>query len=185
LFGQLPWIRSWRNCNGAGKPSKTSSPDAPCRVHEKGGKNNSSRLGDTTLANCVDRTSQKVPNLRKKRIHPHSMRHSGGSAFEVGGGSVDDQPLSRTCQASHDESVRESGFRDETEGDRTGQTGSSPIAHTVEQRPHSSRLAGVSLITKNVELETPANRNLQGLVGPTPHFWKLHITLHRMSQLPE
>lgn len=50
LFGQLPWIRSWRNCNGAGKPSKTSSRDAPCRVHEKGGKNNSSRLGDTTLA---------------------------------------------------------------------------------------------------------------------------------------
>src|SRR6266478_6631786 len=49
LFGQLPWIRSWRNCNGAGKPSKTSSRDAPCRVHEKGGKNNSSRLGDTTL----------------------------------------------------------------------------------------------------------------------------------------
>src|ERR1017187_3846217 len=50
LFGQLPWIRSWRNCNGAGKPSKTSSRDAHCRVHEKGGKNNSSRLGDTTLA---------------------------------------------------------------------------------------------------------------------------------------
>src|SRR5271169_2045205 len=50
LSGQLPWIRSWRNCNGADKPSKTSSRDAPCRVHEKGGKNNSSRLGDTTLA---------------------------------------------------------------------------------------------------------------------------------------
>jgi hypothetical protein len=50
LSGQLPWIRSWRNCNGAGKPSKTSSRDAPCCVHEKGGKNNSSRLGDTTLA---------------------------------------------------------------------------------------------------------------------------------------
>jgi hypothetical protein len=50
LSGQLPWIRSWRNCNGAGKPSKTSSQDAPCRVHEKGGENNSSRLGDTTLA---------------------------------------------------------------------------------------------------------------------------------------
>src|SRR5580704_136970 len=50
LSGQLPWIRSWRNCNGAGKPLKTSSRDAPCRVHEKGGKNNSSRLGDTTLA---------------------------------------------------------------------------------------------------------------------------------------
>src|SRR5882762_5920328 len=49
LSGQLPWIRSWRNCDGAGKPSKTSSRDAPCRVHEKGGKNNSSRLGDTTL----------------------------------------------------------------------------------------------------------------------------------------
>src|ERR1700685_2383804 len=48
-FGQLPWIRSWRNCNAAGKPSKTFSRDAPCRVHEKGGKNNSSRLGDTTL----------------------------------------------------------------------------------------------------------------------------------------
>ncbi len=49
LSGQLPWIRSWRNCDGAGKPSKTSSRGAPCRVHEKGGKNNSSRLGDTTL----------------------------------------------------------------------------------------------------------------------------------------
>jgi transposase len=53
LFGQLPWIRSWRNCNAAGKPWKTSSRDAPCRVHEKGGKNNSSRLGDTTLATKV------------------------------------------------------------------------------------------------------------------------------------
>jgi len=28
---------------------ETSSRDAPCRVHEKGGENNSSRLGDTTL----------------------------------------------------------------------------------------------------------------------------------------
>src|SRR6266446_5469532 len=56
LFGQLPWIRSWRNCNGAGKPSKTSSRDAPCRVHEKGGKNNSSRLGDTTLVTAFQRT---------------------------------------------------------------------------------------------------------------------------------
>src|SRR5882762_6757207 len=57
LSGQLPWIRSWRNCNGAGKPSKTSSRDAPCRVHEKGGKNNSSRLGDTTLATPISRDS--------------------------------------------------------------------------------------------------------------------------------
>ena len=81
----------------------------------------------------------------------HSLKpllQHGGSAFEVGGGPVDDQPLSRTCQPGHDESVRESGFRDETEGDCTGQTGSSPIGHTVEQRPHSSRLAGVSLTTK-------------------------------------
>ncbi len=50
LSGQLPWIRSWRNCNRAGKPSKTFSRDAPCRVHEKGAENNSSRLGDTTRA---------------------------------------------------------------------------------------------------------------------------------------
>jgi hypothetical protein len=32
----------------------------------------------------------------------------------------------------------------------------------------------------NVELGTPANRNLQGLVVPTPHFWKLHITLQML-----
>jgi hypothetical protein len=38
LSGQPPWIRSLRNCNGAGKPSKTSSRNAPCRVHEKGEK---------------------------------------------------------------------------------------------------------------------------------------------------
>jgi len=28
----------------------------------------------------------------------------------------------------------------------------------------------------NVELGTPANRNLRALGVPTPHFWKLHIT---------
>ena len=33
------------------------------------------------LAKCVDRTSQKVPNLRKKRLHPHSMRHSTAVAL--------------------------------------------------------------------------------------------------------
>ena len=36
------------------------------------------------------------------------------------------------------------------------------------------------MTTKNVELGTPANRNLQGLVVPTPHFWKLHITLQML-----
>jgi site-specific recombinase XerD len=33
------------------------------------------------LAKCIDRTSQKVPNLRKKRLHPHSMRHSTAVAL--------------------------------------------------------------------------------------------------------
>jgi integrase len=33
------------------------------------------------LAKCLDRTSQKVPNLRKKRLHPHSMRHSTAVAL--------------------------------------------------------------------------------------------------------
>ena len=28
------------------------------------------------LARCLDRASQEVPNLQKKRLHPHSMRHS-------------------------------------------------------------------------------------------------------------
>jgi integrase/recombinase XerD len=28
------------------------------------------------LARCLDRASRHVPNLRKKRLHPHSMRHS-------------------------------------------------------------------------------------------------------------
>ena len=33
------------------------------------------------LAKLLDRTSQKVPNLRKKRLHPHSMRHSTAVAL--------------------------------------------------------------------------------------------------------
>jgi site-specific recombinase XerD len=33
------------------------------------------------LAKCLDRTSQKLPNLRKKRLHPHSMRHSTAVAL--------------------------------------------------------------------------------------------------------
>jgi site-specific recombinase XerD len=28
------------------------------------------------LARCLDRASQDVPNLRKKQLHPHSLRHS-------------------------------------------------------------------------------------------------------------
>src|SRR6266446_1478164 len=77
LFGQLPWIRSWRNCNGAGKPSKTSSRDAPCRVHEKGGKNNSSRLGDTTLVTLAEfLAAERSNSLLKNRWQATSYRHT-------------------------------------------------------------------------------------------------------------
>src|SRR5467141_3872254 len=70
LSGQLPWIRSWRNCNGAGKPSKTSSRGAPCRVHEKGGKNNSSRLGDTTLDSLLHSDSGDSVSRVMKTLAP-------------------------------------------------------------------------------------------------------------------
>jgi integrase/recombinase XerD len=33
------------------------------------------------LAKCFDRASQEVPNLRRKRLHPHSMRHSTAIAL--------------------------------------------------------------------------------------------------------
>ena len=33
------------------------------------------------LARCLARASQNVPNLRKKRLHPHSMRHSTAMAL--------------------------------------------------------------------------------------------------------
>jgi len=33
------------------------------------------------LARCLDRASQEVPNLQKKRLHPHSMRHSTAVAL--------------------------------------------------------------------------------------------------------
>lgn len=33
------------------------------------------------LAQCLARASQDVPNLRKKRLHPHSMRHSTAIAL--------------------------------------------------------------------------------------------------------
>jgi len=33
------------------------------------------------LACCLERTSKDVPNLRKKRLHPHSMRHSTAIAL--------------------------------------------------------------------------------------------------------
>ncbi|MCI0719946.1 MAG: site-specific integrase [Acidobacteria bacterium] len=33
------------------------------------------------LAGCLDRASQKVPSLRKKRLHPHSLRHSTAVAL--------------------------------------------------------------------------------------------------------
>jgi site-specific recombinase XerD len=33
------------------------------------------------LARCLNRASEDVPNLRKKRLHPHSMRHSTAVAL--------------------------------------------------------------------------------------------------------
>jgi len=33
------------------------------------------------LARCLDRATNDVPNLRKKRLHPHSMRHSTAVAL--------------------------------------------------------------------------------------------------------
>ena len=33
------------------------------------------------LARCLARVSRDVPNLRKKRLHPHSMRHSTAVAL--------------------------------------------------------------------------------------------------------
>jgi site-specific recombinase XerD len=33
------------------------------------------------LARCLDRTCREKPNLRKKRLHPHSMRHSTAIAL--------------------------------------------------------------------------------------------------------
>src|ERR1700719_2077918 len=74
LSGQLPCIRSWRNCNGAGKPSKTSSRDAPCRVHEKGGENNSSRLGDTTLVTCTPNGAPNPPTCSLPSLVAQEMR---------------------------------------------------------------------------------------------------------------
>jgi len=33
------------------------------------------------LAQCIDRACREIPNLRKKRLHPHSMRHSTAVAL--------------------------------------------------------------------------------------------------------
>jgi len=65
----------------------------------------------------------------------HKAQHCR-STSEVGGRPVDDQPLSGSCQSEHDESVREVGSRNETQGDCKGQSSSPSVAHTVEQRPH-------------------------------------------------
>jgi Phage integrase family len=61
------------------------------------------------LAQCLSRAFQIAPHLRKKRLHPHSMRHSTAIALiEVRSGSVDHQPLSGSCQPQYDEPLRES-----------------------------------------------------------------------------
>jgi hypothetical protein len=79
LFGQLPWIQSWRNCYGAGKPSKTSSRDAPLPRSRKRRKNNSSHLGDTTLGTReslqVDSNSVYFSGWRSKVcLHPAQQK---------------------------------------------------------------------------------------------------------------
>src|SRR5207302_11063937 len=92
----------------------------------------------------------------------HEAQH-GDCASEVGSRSVDHQPLSGSCQPDHNESIRESGPGDEAQGDCASQTGCTPVAHTVEQKPHYPRLAGVSLSTsQNVELE-PGKPRITGL----------------------
>jgi hypothetical protein len=78
-------------CNGAGKPSKTSSRDAPCRVHEKGEKNNSSRLGDTTLGSpMILWIVRSCPHLQvmllfgeKKAIHGYTSNRPRGIAHRL------------------------------------------------------------------------------------------------------
>jgi integrase/recombinase XerD len=57
-----------------------SQPDAHVFINHRGGV--LSRFGIRhILAKCLQRARDDVPNLRKKRLHPHSMRHSTAVAL--------------------------------------------------------------------------------------------------------
>src|SRR5439155_20392503 len=123
------------------------------------------------LARCLARASRDVPNLRKKRLHPHSMRHSTAVALLKSGNDLSTiAHYLGHANPDHDESIRESGSGDETSRDRAGQTSSAPVAHTMEQRRHHPRLVGVPLSPKKCGAGNPENRDLWGFRVPTSHY---------------
>ena len=89
------------------------------------------------LAKCLGLACANVPNLRKKRLHPHSVRHSTAVALLKSG--VDLSSISRSagaCQPDHDEPLCESRPRNEAPGHRQGQAGLTPRPYALGQGPH-------------------------------------------------
>jgi site-specific recombinase XerD len=56
-----------------------SQPEAHLFLNHRGAP--LSRFGIRILGQCLERARDDVPNLRKKRLHPHSMRHSTAVAL--------------------------------------------------------------------------------------------------------
>ena len=83
------------------------------------------------LARCLTRASRDVPTLRKKRLHPHSMRHSTAVGLLKSG--ADLSTISHYLgHANLNMTNRYAKLDLEIKRKAT----SPSVAHTVEQRPH-------------------------------------------------
>ena len=82
------------------------SPDAHLFVNHRG--QQLSRFGVRhILARCLDAAAETAPTLAKKRLHPHSMRHSTAVALlKSGGRSFDHQPYTGARESNHNEPLR-------------------------------------------------------------------------------
>ena len=89
------------------------------------------------LAKCLGLACVNTPNLRKKRLHPHSVRHSTAVALLKSG--VDLSTISHLLGHASPTTTKplcESRSRNEAPGHRQGQAGPTPLPHALGQGPH-------------------------------------------------
>jgi len=122
-----------------------SQPEAHVFVNHRGAP--LSRFGIRyILGKCLVRAGDDAPNLRKKRLHPHSMRHSTAVALLKSG--VDLSTISH-C---------------------SGQPCLAPISYTVEQGQHDPRLPGVAVGQRKCGVASSEKAEWRGFQRSTPHY---------------
>ena len=101
----------------------TQAPaDQPLFVNHRGG--TLTRFGVRyILAKYCTRAREAMPTLARKRLHPHSMRHSyRRTPAPIGRGHRDDKSVARPRQCNDDQSVCDRRSRDEAKSNRAGAT---------------------------------------------------------------